>query len=207
MTPGTPSGTPVWQFRRCVMEGSIENKGWRSGPSRVAAWTAAAGLMLVPVSVQLIRGDFGWDMFDFGFAAAILSASCFIFDLAARKSPNFSYLAGAGAALAAGFGLFVVNGAVGLVGSEDEAHNLMFGAVLLTAIAGAAVARGRPAALAGAMLAAAIVHIAVSAGLLIRAAGVSDGSFGTEVVGLSVFAAMWLASAWLFRGAARRAGR
>ena len=186
------------------MERSFNNdSGWRSGPWRVAAWATAAVLMLVPVSVQLFSGNFGWNTFDFIFAAAILLVSCLIFDFAARKSPNFSYLAGAGAALAAGFGLFVVNGAVGLVGSEDEAHNLLFGLVLLVSVVGAVMARGRPRGMARAMLAAALTHIAISAALLIRAGGVSDGDPRAEVMGLGVFAAIWLASAWLFRNSAR----
>ena len=180
-----------------------EQGGWRSTPWRIAAWTAAAGLMLLPISVQLASGEFGWSFADFVFAAFILFGGCFLFDLAARKSPNLSYLLGAGAALAAGFGLIVVNGAVGLVGSEDEAHNLLFLAVILVALAGTLVARGRPEGMARAMAAAGIVHIGVSAGLLIRAGWLSDGDPLMEVVGLSVFAAMWLASAWLFRNAAR----
>ena len=185
------------------MQQASDNGSWRSGPWRAAAWTIAAGLMLLPVTVQLVSGNFGWSAGDFVFAAVILFTGGFLFDIAARKAPNLSYLLGAGAALAAGFGLFVVNGAVGLVGSEDEAHNLLFLAVILVAAAGAVAARGRPSGMARAMLAAAIAHIVVSAGLLIRAGGASDGSVMTEVVGLSMFAGIWLASALLFRNAAR----
>ena len=180
-------------------EASHDETGWRSGPWRVAAWSAAACLMALPVGVQLASGDFGWTLGDFIFVAVVLLAGCFLFDLAARKSPNLSYLLGAAAALAAGFGLIVVNGAVGLVGSEDEAHNLVFLVVVLVAIGGAVAARGRPEGMARAMTAAALAHIAVSAALLVQAGGRSDGDPLMEVVGLSVFAAVWLASAWLFR--------
>jgi hypothetical protein len=186
------------------MEKSLDNiSGWRSGPWRIAAWSTAAVLMLVPISVQLFSGNFGWDTADFIFVAVVLFVSCFIFDVAARKAPNLSYLIGASFALAAGFGLLVVNGAVGLVGSEDEAHNLLFGIVIVAAIIGAIAARGRPGTMAQAMLTAAIVHIGISTFLLIRAGGVSDGNPQMEVVGLSIFAAIWLASAWLFRKASR----
>ena len=181
---------------------SNDEGGWRSAPWRIAAWTAAAGLMLLPISVQLASGDFGWSIGDFLFVAFILFTGCFLFDLAARKSPNLSYLLAAGAALAAGFGLIVVNGAVGLVGSEDEAHNLLFLAVILVAIAGAIFARGRADGMSRAMAAAAVAHVALSAGLLISAGGASDGDPMMEVVGLSLFATIWLASAWLFHRAA-----
>lgn len=179
------------------------NNPWRSKPWRIAAWSAAVGLMLLPIIVQLVRGNFGWSVGDFIFVGIILFTSCLLFDVAARRAPSFSYLAGAGAALAAGFGLIVVNGAVGLVGSEREAHNLLFLAVLLVALIGALASRGTPEGMARAMLAAGITHILVSAGLLIDAGGVSDGDPRMEVVGLSVFAAMWLVSAWLFRNASR----
>lgn len=55
--------------------------------------------------------------------------------------------------------------------------------------------------MARAMLAAAIAHTLVSAVLLVRAGGVSDGDPRMEVIGLSVFAIIWLASAWLFQQA------
>lgn len=157
--------------------------------------------MLVPVGVQLVGGNFGWSAGDFAFAAIILFTGCLIFDLAARRAPNFAYLAGAASALAAGFGLIVVNGAVGLVGSEDEAHNLWFLAVILVAIAGTVMARGRPRGMARTMLAAAATHILVSVALLVEAAGVSDGDPRMEIVGLAMFAAIWLVSAGLFRRA------
>ena len=179
------------------------NGGWRSGPWRIAAWVVAAGLFLLPVVVELASKDFGWNFADFVFWGIVLVVSCLLFDFAARKSPNFSYLAGSGAALAAGFGLVIVNGAVGLVGSEDEGHNILFGMVLMTAIVGAFIARGRAEGLARAMFAAAIVHIAISAILLVRSGGTTEATLGAEIIGLSVFAGIWLVSAWFFRQAAR----
>jgi hypothetical protein len=159
--------------------------------------------MLLPIAVQLTQGHFGWSIGDFVGVAIILVFGSAIFDLAARRAPNFAYLTGAAAALAATFGLFVVNGAVGLVGSEDEAHNIFFFAVLLVAIFGSIIAGGRPEPMAKVMLAAAGTHIAVSTVLLIDADGVSDGDPQVEVVGLGIFAILWLASAWLFRSASK----
>src|SRR4028119_2475742 len=189
------------------MEETLENsRVWRSTPWRIGAWTAAAGLMLLPISIQVISGNFGWSTADFVFVGVILLTSCFIFDLAARKARNLSYLLGSASALAAGFGLVIVNGAVGLVGSEDEAHNLLFLAVVLVAIMGAVAARGRPQGMAGAMFAAGIIHLAISAALLFRAGGVSDGDPRMEILGLSMFVAIWLAAAWLFRHGSHERG-
>ncbi len=185
------------------MEQTMGNRGWRSGPWRAAAWTAAAGVMLVPTVAHLATGGFGWTGFDFVFLGVILLVSCSIFDLAARRAPNFSYLAGSAAALAAGFGLFVVNGAVGLVGSEDEAHNLLFLAVILVAIIGSVVARGRPRGMARAMFAATGAHVAVSAAWVIGAERTAEPEASMPIVGLGVFAATWLASALFYRNAGR----
>lgn len=189
-----------------MQQASKNDRQWRSTPWRIAVWATAAGLMLAPVVVRLVSGDFGWSVGDNMFVAVVLFVGSFIFDRAARRAPNFSYLAGVAAALAAGFGLFVVNGAVGLVGSEDQAHNRWFLAVILAAIVGAVAARGRTEDLARAMLAAGVAHILVSAAVLISTGGASDGDARMEVVGLSVFAAIWLASAWLFRRASSVAG-
>ncbi len=174
-----------------------------SGPWRRAAWVLAAAIMLVPVSVQLFSGNFGWSIFDFIGVAIILLAGCLIFDFTARRAPNLSYLAGAGAALAAGFGSLVVNGAVGLVGSEDEPHNLLFLFVLIIAIGGAAIAEGRPSSMARAMFTAALTHVFVSVALVLKARGISDGDPQMEVVGLAMFAGIWLASGWLFQHASK----
>ncbi len=177
---------------------------WNSKPWRVAAWSTAAALMLVPIVVQLTHGHFGWSFGDFVGVAMILLFGSAIFDLTARRAPNLLYLSGVSAALAATLGSFLVNGAVGLVGSEDEAHNLFFFIVLMVAVFGSILARGRPEPMAKVMLAAAGTHIAVSTVLLIDANGVSDGDPGMEVVGLGLFAILWLASAWLFRNATDR---
>lgn len=181
------------------MQSNSEHKArWSSKPWRLAAWLTAAALMLMPIAVQLTHGPFGWSIGDFAFIAIILLSGSAIFDLTARRAPSFSYLAAAGAALAASFGLIVVNGAVGLVGSEDEVHNLFFFGVLAVAILGSILARGRPVAMAKAMLAAAGAHIAVSTALLIAADKVRNEGQQIEVIGLSVFALLWLASSWLF---------
>lgn len=160
-------------------------------------------MMMVPITIQLVRGDFGWSPADFIGLGAVLFVGCLVFDFAARRSPNFEYLMGTMAAMAASFGLFVVNGAVGLIGSEDEAHNLLFLAVIAVAVVGSFLARLRPKPMARAMAAAALAHAVISVFLLFAARGGSDGHPLMEVVGLTVFGGVWLASACLFHRSAR----
>jgi len=52
-------------------------------------------------------------------------------------------------------------GAVGIIGSEQEDADLLFGAVILVGLGGAIAARFRAARMARAMIAAAVAHLAV----------------------------------------------
>jgi hypothetical protein len=58
--------------------------------------------------------------------------------------------------------------------------------------------------MARAMFAAGMTHLAISAALLIRAGGMSDGDPLMEVLGLGTFGAIWLTAAWLFRQSSPR---
>ena len=98
-------------------------------------------------------------------------------------------------AVVAAFLTIWVNGAVGMIGSEDNPYNLLFLGVLVLALVGAAVALFRSAGMAGAMLAAGVMQAAVSA------FGLST-DFRGGVLSMG-FTGLWLLSAALFRSSAR----
>jgi hypothetical protein len=108
---------------------------------------------------------------------------------------NWSGIAGWALALTATILLILVNGAVGMIGSEDNPFNLFFGGVIAVALVGALAARFRPKGMAGAMVAAAIVQVTVAI------VGLSSDVRGGILS--AMFAGLWLLSAWLFRIAAR----
>jgi hypothetical protein len=110
-------------------------------------------------------------------------------------NPRAAYWAGIAAALGAAVLIFAANGAVGMIGSEDNPYNRFFGGVIVLALAGAAVARFRPAGMALAMLAAAVAH------LLVSLFGLSSDLRGGILS--AAFAGLWLLSAALFRRAAK----
>ncbi|MEA3015254.1 MAG: hypothetical protein QOD42_3799 [Sphingomonadales bacterium] len=85
--------------------------------------------------------------------------------------------------------------AVGIIGTEADPANLVYGGVL--AIAGALVARFRPHGMALALAATALAQALVAAGALIA-------GFGQASMVTALFVAPWLVSAWLFRMAARQ---
>jgi len=185
---------------------SAGNRGGRRGDRwRVAVWGAAALLLLVPLLAMQFADEVKWDAADFIVFGAMLAVACGTFELAARMTGSGTYRAAVGVAVVMAFTLVWMNLAVGLIGSEDNPANLMFGGVLAVGIVGAVLVRFRPAGLARVLSATALAQ-----GLVAAIALMGD-SPAAETVGLNgCFAGLWLLCAWLFRKAAReqtRAGR
>jgi hypothetical protein len=174
------------------MEGGIERRGNRW---RIVAWSAAAVLLLLPLVAMQFTDEVNWTAADFVVFGAMLAAAGGAFELAARMTRNAAYRAAVGVALAAAFLLVWANGAVGIIGSEDNPANLMFGGVLAVGLVGAAVARFRPPGMARALVATALAQALVA--VIAAASGA-----GYIFVATAFFGALWLASAWLFRRAA-----
>ena len=164
---------------------------------RLAVLGPAGALMLLPVVA--IRGfdPAAWDPpGDMMFLAILLAGVAIAFELAARVSPLRAYRVAAALALAAALLHSWINFAVGIIGNEDNPANLIYGAVLAVALGGALLARFEARGMARAMLGAAVAQLLVFAAAL--AAGL--GFTGPITV---FFTSLWLASAWLFRKAAR----
>ena len=94
------------------------------------------------------------------------------------------------------------NLAVGLIGSEDNPANLMYGGVLTVGIIGAVLARLQPYGMARALFATALAQLLVTVIALIAGMYRYPGSSVTEIVNLNIFfVALWVGSALLFRRA------
>ena len=177
----------------------------RAGLLRLALWGGAGLLLLAPLIAMQFTDEVAWTTFDFAFAAGMLGGIGLGLELAVRRTGSAAYRIGAAVALAAAFFLVWITGAVGIIGSERDDANLLYGGVLLAALVGALAARFRPAGLAWAMAAAALAQVMVP----VMAWSIWPGSraslLAPEVLGSTVvFAALWLVSAWLFRKAASR---
>lgn len=177
------------------MAKEAEKGGARGSPWRIAAWGIAALLLLLPLVAMQFSDEVHWTAFDFIFAGVLIGGVGAVFELAVRITRNSAYRAAVAAALAAAVLIIWANGAVGMIGDEDNPFNLLFGGAIAVALVGALIARFRPSGMARAMLAAAIAHVAV--GL----AGLPTDPLGGVVS--AAFAGPWLLSAWLFRNAAR----
>lgn len=175
-----------------AVEGT-SGQGWSL--LRLAGWSVAALLILLPLVAMQFTAEVNWTGTDFVFAAMLIGGTGALFELTVRMSRNLGYRAGMGVALAAAFVTVWANGAVGMIGGEDNPYNLVFAGVLLIAFMGAVLGRFRAAGMAKAMAATAAAQVLASAGGL--AADPRGGAFSMG------FALFWIISAALFGRAAR----
>ena len=164
---------------------------------RIAIWGLAAGLWLLPLVVKQFTDELNWTAFDFVFWAGMLLVACTAYEVVSRMSPSRAYRAGVGVAVVTGFLVVWINGAVGMIGDEDNAWNLLFLVALVVGAVGALLSWFRPAGMAKSLYATAAVHGAVALVALI------DGSDMLGAVFALGFTLPWLLSAGLFRLAAR----
>lgn len=161
---------------------------------RIVGWSIPALLLLVPLVAMRFTDEVDWTAADFLFAGLLFASVGLAFELIVRRSGHLAYRLGAGLALLAALLTIWVNSAVGMIGSEDNPVNLLFGGVLAIALVGALVARLEPAGMARAMIAAAVAQAAGSAtGLWIDVRG---------AIFSVAFAGLWLLAAAMFRKAA-----
>ena len=173
--------------------------GWRI--ARRATWGAAALVLLLPLAAMRVPGSgVDWTASDFMAMAALLLVPCLALEAAVRTARSHAYVLACLIAAGAVFLLAWANLAVGIVGSEADPMNLVFFGVPAVAIIGAAWSRLRAARLARAMQLTAIAQVAACVAALVL-----DGAY--TFVATGVFVALWLASALLFRRAAREAER
>lgn len=173
---------------------AVKSGGRLASRLRIAAWGLAALILLLPLVAMRFTDEVNWTVLDFVFAGVLIGGVGLAFELTVRMTRNHAYRAGVGAALAAAFLIIWANGAVGMIGSEDNPYNLLFIGVVALALIGSIFVRFRAEGMARVIAAAAIVHAGVAV------AGLSQDPRGG--IFSAVFAGIWLLSAALFRNAA-----
>lgn len=169
-------------------------------PWRLLGWGAAGLILLVPLAAMPLTDEVNWTASDFLLAGGLLLVAGLGLVFACRQA-SLAYRAASALAVAAGFLLIWLNGAVGIIGDEGNPANLVYGGVLVVALLGAAVARLRAGGLSKAMTATAIAQATTPVGAL--ALGAGTAAVAWEVWGLTAgFTALWLAASWLYRRAA-----
>jgi hypothetical protein len=164
---------------------------------RIAGWSFAAILLLLPAVAMQLTSEVDWDTRDFIIMGAVIGMIGLGTEFLVRRSGSWAYRIGAVAAMATAFLTIWVNLAVGMIGDENP-YNLLFLAVLLVALVGSILANFQPAGMARTMFAAAAVQA------LLAAFGFTTDPRGA-VFGM-MFALPWILAAGLFRRADRDQG-
>jgi hypothetical protein len=186
--------------------GNTESRGHeqRSLIWRIAPWLMAILIFFLPLVAMQFTHEVAWDGTDFAIIGAMLLSVCSVYELTARMTGNTAYRAAVGVAVVAVFILIWTNLAVGIIGSEDNPANLMYGGVLVVGILGAFIVRFQPRGMAHALVTTALAQVLAGMIALIAGWGSTGANWpGVVVLLTGFFAALWLVSAWLFRKAAQ----
>lgn len=156
-------------------------------------------LLLVPLVAMRFSNEVNWGLMDFVVMGLLLTGVAVIVEFAIRKraafAKNGAYFLAVVLMLMACFVQLWANIAVGIVGSEGNAANILFYGVVGVALAGTLVARLESQRMMVAMLIAAAAQVGVF--LVASAAG-----WGTVPVFTLVLTLLWAGSAMLFRKSA-----
>jgi len=187
-----------------MAETAREDGGQRGTLWRMARWGTAALVLMLPLVGMQFTDEVNWTGTDFAVMGAMLATVCGTYELAAWMTGNRAYRAAVGVAVGAAFLLVWLNLAVGIIGTEHDPANLIFGGVLAVGIIGAVIARFQPHGMARALFATALAQALVAVIALIAGLGSTGPVWPRDILILTgFFAALWLISAWLFRKAAR----
>jgi hypothetical protein len=162
-------------------------------------------ILLIPAAAMLFKVDgWAWGPLDFVAMWALMAGAGFAYKLATRKTVSVAYRSAAGLAVGTAFILTWINGAVGIIGSEDNPANLMYLGVLIVGLIGVAIARFQADRMALALFAMALAQMLVPLiALIISTHDFAPGLL--PVLGLNaVFSLSFIGSALLFRHAARQ---
>jgi hypothetical protein len=165
----------------------------------------AAFLLLLPLVAMRFTDEVAWSVTDFAVFGVMLLCAFGTYHLAATATGNVAYRAAVGVAVATVFLLLWINLAVGIIGSEDNPANLMYGGVLGVGILGAFIARLRPRGMARVLTATALAQALAGVIALFSGSGSTASSLPESIVFLTALSVtLWLTAAWLFQRAARR---
>lgn len=190
-----------------TLSGNSSDNGRGRSVWRTVYWTTALLVLLTPLVAMQLTDEVNWTVSDFLFAGALFFTIGLAYEAAVKASDGPAFRWAVRCALGAGLLLVWLTGAVGIIGSEAEAINLLFYGVLAVGAAGTVISRFRPMGMARAMAATAMAQAAVAVGAIVAGAG-APASGAAEILLINgLFVTLWMASSMLFyRAATRRAG-
>ena len=167
---------------------------------RIAAWAGAAALVVVPVLAWRAYQPFAFEPGHGIMAALVTLVSGLAYEIAVRLPARRTLAGGLALNLLGILTTVWFNGAVGIIGSEDDPANRMFLVPIGIALAGLAVASYRPGVAALVLVMATFGQL----GTFFHALAAGYGFIGPITV---FFCAIWLAASFLYRRAERHRAR
>lgn len=172
--------------------------------SRLVLTTLA--ILSIPLIATVVFEEFNWSPFDFIFAFTLIFGTRLAYELIAKNSPDAVYRIAVGTTLVTSFLLVWVNGAVGLIGNEDNPINVLYFGVLALLAVGAKLTRMRPQGMTRVLYTTAAAQILVPIIAIATGNTQVDAAFAylglARVLGVNAFfASLWIAAAWLFESA------
>jgi len=169
-------------------------------PSIIKLAGATGLFLLIPFIAMQLTGEVNWTPSDFVIAGTFLFGTGLAYKLITRTSDNTVYRIAIGFALFTGLFLLWVNGAVGIIGSENNPVNLLYFVVIAVGIIGALLARFQAKRMVYTMLAMAVVQALIAAIALVGGFYQSPSDSVIHIIGINgFFMFLFIVSALLFR--------
>jgi len=184
----------------------------RNIKKRLGMWAVGiATLLLIPLVLTLlgsgVDGDgWRWTPSDFVAMSVLLFGSALTYELISRNMGSVAYRTAVGVGVAASLLLVWMNGAVGIIGSEDNVANAMYFGVILIGAFGGIISRFKSSGMVWAMFAMALAQALVPIITLIFWPQISWGEAGVLGVFIlnSFFVVLFAGSASLFQRASEQ---
>lgn len=172
---------------------------------RVAGWTAAAMILVLPFVLMRFTTEVDWTFGDLLFAGAILGSVGLLFEFLIRRSADDAYRTGVIVTLATMFLLIWINAAVGLVGSGANAANILYAALVAVPMIGGLLCGFKAKGMFRTSIATAVVQALIMVGVFVIGAVGEDEAIAILVMN-AVFIVLWIGAALLFAEASRPIG-
>jgi hypothetical protein len=166
-------------------------------------------ILMIPLVAMQFTDEVDWTLSDFVGMGMLLLGAGLTYEFIARRASDTKYRIAVGIAVATGLILIWMNLAVGIIGSEDNPANLLYGGVIATGFFGAIIARFRAKGMSYALFATATAQALVPIiALLVFRPSMKTEQEVMGVVGVlilnSFYVALFLGSGLLFRDSARQ---
>lgn len=160
-------------------------------------------ILLIPLLAMIFKAEgWAWSLADFVVMWVLIAGVILTYKLITGHATGRTYRIAAGLGLGTGLVLIWINGAVGIIGSEDNPANLLYAGVLAIGAIGAALARLQPLGMSRALFATAIAQFLVPViALLVWRPDFSPGVVKVFTLNAG-FVMLFSFSALLFRHAA-----